>query len=102
MSPERQCELKFLIRTDTPVPVVESRTPLVKAAGIYDDHYTVAELIQEDLLRYVGRRRRDVFVRPLARFRIFVNDIKQLQPGEMLLLHIGEEGHRDLKEWSRD
>lgn len=91
-----------MVRTDTPVPIVESRTPLVAATGLYDDHFTVAELIQHELLRYVGRRGGEVFVRPLTRFRIFVNDVRQLLPGEILLLQLGEEGQRDLKVWSRD
>lgn len=91
-----------MVRTNTPVPVVEFRTPLVAATGLYDDHFTVAELIQQDLLHYVGRRGDEVYVRPLTRFKIFVNDVRQLLPGEILLLLLGENGQRELKAWNRN
>ena len=99
---QRRQELHFMIRMGVAVPMIESRDFDETSSVLYDDHFTVQELIEEGLIRYVGRRNNQLYIRPLVKFRIFVNETQLLVPGEIVILELGETGRREFVEWSGD
>lgn len=99
---KRQKELNFMVRTGVPIPVLESRNIEGLDDLLYNDHFTVAELIESGLMRYIGRRSHELFVRPLCKFAIYVNEVRYLEPGEVIVLELGELGRREFVAWSGD
>lgn len=91
-----------MVRNEIPVPVVESREFEEIDSLLYDDHFTAQELIQCELIRYVGRKHNQLYVRPLRKFSIFVHEVKVLEPGEILILELGETGRREFATWMED
>lgn len=101
MEESRLQELNFLIRTNTPVPMTESRINAVFQDELYDDFYTVKELIEHGYLDYVGKdKAHQLFLRPKQNFSIFVtDDIWFLRSGEIITLALTEQGHTEFEEW---
>lgn len=99
MNYERERELEYMLRTHTAIPVVETRK-LIADNCLYDDHYTLTELIEIGLVEYVGQSLSQLYVRPKQSFKIYVTDqIKQLTSGEIVLLQLGDDGKREFDEW---
>lgn len=102
MEKHRIAELEFLLRTQTPVPMVETRNHPVYQQQPLDDHFTVSELIEQSLLKYVGRTDHRLFVRPQTNFSVLITDeVRELTAGEVTVLQLGEWGNRDFAEWER-
>lgn len=101
MEENRLQELNFLIRTETPVPMTESRMNAVFQDDLYNDFYTVKELIEEGYLDYVGKDKNyQLFLRPRQNFSIFVvDDVCFLRSGEIVTLALTKAGHTEFEEW---
>lgn len=100
MNKERVKELDFLLRTKTPIAVIESRSGALCASGLYEDYYTLSELIEAGLIQYIGRKNEDIYLRPIEDFYVYViDDIRRLMPGEIITLSLGEEGVREFNDW---
>ena len=100
MNRERKKELSFLLRTKTPIPVIESRSGPLTASGLYEDYYTLSELIDFGVIQYIGKKEDCLFLRPLSEFYVYVVDeIRKLEPGEIITLALGEEGTREFEAW---
>lgn len=101
MEENRLQELNFLIRTGTPVPMTESRANAVFQDDLYDDFYTVKELIEHGYLDYVGKDKNyQLFLRPKQNFSIFVvDDVCFLRSGEIVTLALTKAGHTEFEEW---
>jgi len=101
MRASRIQELNFLIRTNTPVPMTESRSSGVFEDDLYDDFYTIRELIEQGYLEYVGKDKNyQLFLRPKADFSVFVvDDICFLRSGEIVTLALTRAGHTEFQEW---
>jgi hypothetical protein len=101
MNEQRIDELHFLLRTDVPVPVVSERTGNMYAdEDIYDDHYTLRELVQLGLFTYLGHKEKVFFLRPKQSFRMFVIDeILEIKAGEIVRLSLTEAGRTDFVRW---
>lgn len=101
MEENRSKELRFLIRTKTPVPLVESRTGALFEDDLYDDIYTINELIEQEYLEYIGKDKNyQLFLRPLCDFEVFiVNEIWSLKSGEMVTLSLTKAGHTEFETW---
>lgn len=103
MEPGRIAELNFMVRTQTPVPVVESRNDPVFSDSLLDDHYTFGELISEGLMRYVGRVNQEVYVRPLTSFAVYTgSETRHLVQGEIVMLEISNWDHEELARRDQD
>jgi hypothetical protein len=100
MKESRLQELRFLLKTDVPLPVVAERAGDTYSSDIYDDYYTLRELVQHDLLSYIGHKDTVFFLRPRQNFRIFVVDeIRDLKAGEIIRLSLTEAGKTDFVRW---
>ena len=101
MEANRLQELNFLIRTDTPVPMTESRSNAVFDDELYNDFYTIKELIEEGYLEYVGKDKNyQLFLRPKANFSIYVvESICELKSGEIVTIALTKAGHTEFHEW---
>ena len=101
MEAHRLQELNFLVRTNTPIPLTESRKNTVFEDNLYDDFYTVNELIEQGYLAYVGKDKHyQLFLRPLSNFSVFVTDyVWSLKSGEIVTLALTREGHTEFEEW---
>lgn len=100
MDNARLQELHFLLKTDVPLPVVAERSGDTYSTDIYDDHYTLRELVQTDLLTYLGHKDKVFFLRPRQDFRIFVVDeVRELKAGEIIRLSLTEAGKTDFVRW---
>lgn len=101
MEANRLQELNFLIRTNTPVPLTESRENAVFDDDLYNDFYTVKELIEHGYLDYIGKDKNfQLFLRPRQSFSIFVVDeICFLRGGEIVTLALTKAGHTEFEEW---
>jgi hypothetical protein len=100
MNIERKCELEFLLKTNTAVSIIESRSSDLFVTGIYDDFYTIPELIESGLVDYVGKNRNKVYLRPLRNFYVHViGEIKKLHTGEIVMLYLGDNGKKEFEEW---
>ena len=101
MRASRIQELNFLIRTNTPVPLTESRRNGVFEDDLYDDFYTIRELIEQGYLEYVGKDKNyQLFLRPRKDFSVFVvDDICFLRSGEIVTLALTRQGHTEFQEW---
>lgn len=100
MKESRLHELRFLIKTDVPLPVVAERAGDTYSSDTYDDYYTLRELVQIDLLTYLGHKDKVFFLRPKQDFRIFVVDeIRDLKAGEIIRLSLTEAGKTDFVRW---
>jgi len=104
MDESRLKELNFLIRTKTPVPVTERRDDPLYEDSIYDDIYTIKELVEANLLQYIGKDKNyQLFLRPLCTFSIWISDhsdhMCKLQAGEIVTLALTKAGHTEFQEW---
>ena len=100
MKESRLHELHFLLKTDVPLPVVAERAGDTYSTDIYDDYYTLRELVQNDLLTDIGHKDKVFFLRPRKDFRIFVVDeIRELKAGEIIRLSLTEAGKTDFVRW---
>lgn len=101
MEQARIDEMNFLLRTDVPLPVVSERTGSVYADDdIYDDHYTLRELVEQELFTYLGHKDKVFFLRPKRTFRMFVIDeILEIKAGEIVRLSLTEAGRTDFVRW---
>ena len=102
MRANRLKELNFLVRTNSPVPLTESRASTVFDDDLYDDFYTIRELIQEGYIDYVGKDKNyQLFLRPLKNFSVYVDNagVCFLRSGEILTLALTRAGHTEFQEW---
>lgn len=101
MRASRIQELNFLIRTNAPVPMTESRRNDVFEDDLYDDFYTIRELIEQGYLEYVGKDKNyQLFLRPRKDFSVYVdNNICFLRSGEIVTLALTRQGHTEFQEW---
>lgn len=100
MNTDRKRELEFLLKTNTAVPLIETRASELFDTGLYDDYYTIPELIDSKLVEYVGKSKNKVYLRPLRNFYVHVlHEIRKLQTGEIVMLHLGDNGKKEFEEW---
>lgn len=103
MNETRKQELKHLVRTNVPLPVVSERTGDTYGTDLYDDHYTLRELVQAGMMNYIGHKERVFYLRPSRDFRIFVIDeIRELKGGEIIQLSLTDAGRSDFVRWLED
>lgn len=87
-------EMRHLIRTNVPLPVVSERQP--SCEDLYDDHFTLRELVQSQLMDYIGHKDKVFYLRPRKSFRIFVvDDVMELKSGEIIQLALTDAGKLD-------
>ena len=93
--------MHFLIRTKTPVPLTESRNSTVFEDELYDDFYTIKELIEEGFIDYIGKDKNfQLFLRPKENFSIYITDnIWELRSGEIVTLALTKAGHAEFEDW---
>lgn len=101
MRANRLQELNFLVRTNSPVPLTESRNSAVFEDDLYDDFYTIKELIEAGYLEYVGKDKKyQLYLRPRYDFSIYILDsICYLRNGEIVTLSLTRAGHTEFEEW---
>lgn len=100
MNTSRKNELEFLLKTNTAVPLIETRTSELFDSGLYDDYYTIQDLIESQLVEYVGKSKNKVYLRPLRNFYVYVvGEIRKLHTGEIVMLHLGDNGKKEFEEW---
>jgi hypothetical protein len=105
MKANRLQELNFLVRTNTPIPLTESRLDAAFEDDLYNDFYTVKELIEHGYIEYVGKDKNyQLFLRPLRDFSIYVvdqrgGDVCFLRGGEIVTLALTKAGHTEFEEW---
>ena len=101
MRADRAKELNFLVRTKTPVLLTESRKSTVFEDDLYDDSYTIKELIEEGYLEYVGKDKNyQLFLRPRNDFSVYIVDsVCFLKGGEIVTLALTRAGHTEFEEW---
>jgi len=68
---------------------------------LYDDFYTIRELIQEGYINYVGKDKQyQLFLRPLKDFSVYIgNNVCFLRSGEIVTLALTQAGHSEFQEW---
>lgn len=100
MESRRKTELEFLVRTKSPVPIVESRTNSAFEDDIYDDFFTLQELVQQQFLEYIGHQQNYFFMRPRTNLSVYVSDqIRELESGEIVKLYLTETGRSEFESW---
>lgn len=100
MKEERLQELCFLIKTDVPVPVVAERVGDTYGTDLYDDHFTLREVVEAGFMTYIGHKDKTFYLRPLRDFRIYVIDeIRELKGGEIIRLALTDAGRSDFVRW---
>jgi hypothetical protein len=100
MESRRKNELDFLVRTKTPIPIVESRTNVAFEEDTYDDFYTLQELVQQQFLEYIGHNKNYFFMRPRTKISVYVSEqIRELESGEIVKLYLTEEGRSEFERW---
>lgn len=103
MNESRLQELRHLIRTNVPVPVVSERAGDTYGTDLYDDHFTLRELVQGGMMTYLGHKEKIFFLRPMRDFKIFVLDeIRELKGGEFVQLSLTDAGRADFVRWLED
>ena len=101
MNAERIRELNYLLRTDVPLPVVSERDSVEQTDEyLYGDHYTLRELVEQELFSYLGHKDKMFFLRPRRDFRMFVIDeILTIKSGEIVRLSLTEAGRTEFVRW---
>lgn len=100
MNTSRRNELEFLLQTNTAIPLIETRNSELFESGLYDDYYTISDIIECELAEYVGKSRNKVYLRPLRNFYVYVvGEIRKLHTGEIVMLYLGDNGKREFEEW---
>jgi hypothetical protein len=100
MNIDRGSELEFLLKTHTAIPIIETRSSNLFDTGMYDDYYTIPELIESGLVEYVGKTKNKVYLRPLRNFYVYViGEIRKLHTGEIVMLYLGDNGKKEFEEW---
>lgn len=101
MDEHRLQELNYLIRTKTPVPMTESRNSATFEDNLYDDVYTISELIEEGHLEYLGRdSHNQLYLRPIHDFSVYVmREVSHLQSGEIVKLSLTKSGQTEFDSW---
>jgi len=100
MDNERIKELNFMMRTGTPIPVTESRAAEVFQTTFYDDFYTISELVDQELIEYVGHQKDYICLRPYSNFSIFIaGDVRELQRGEIVTMSLTDTGREEFNTW---
>lgn len=103
MKTKRAKELNFLIKTKTPVCLIETRSLSLIDTGIYEDHYTVPELIDFGLVEYIGKIKNKIYIRPLRSFCVYVlGEKKNLYNGDIVVLCLGDVGKKDFDKWTNN
>jgi len=96
----RQNELNFLMRTDSAIPVTDSRSNELFKNNYYDDFYTVRELVEQGYMEYVGRQEEYVCLRPLNSFKMYINlEIRDLVGGELITMSLTRDGRSEFEDW---
>ena len=97
MSSDRASELQFLLRTKTPVLITD-----VRDQHSQDDWYTVTELLDQQLLSYLGSCPQGVFVRSTVDFSVMwwqCDQPQRLLAGSILVLDLSKQGQQLLECW---
>ena len=100
MDNERIKELNFMIRIGLPIPITESRTAEVFQTIYYNDFYTISELVEQELIEYVGHRDDYICLRPYTNFKIYISgDVRELQGGEIVTMSLTDNGRNEFNTW---
>lgn len=100
MENERIKELNFLLRTDTPVPLTDSRRAQLFETVFYDDFYTIQELVEQGHLEYIGHQKSCLCLRPYNSFRVYVNgEVLNLRGGELVTMSMTQVGKSEFENW---
>lgn len=101
MEGHRLQELNYLLRTNTPVPVTESRNSATFDDELYDDVYTISELIEEGHLEYLGKdSNSQLYLRPVHDFSVYImKEVSHLQGGELIKLALTKSGQVEFDTW---
>lgn len=100
MEHARAKELHFLIRIKAPIPITDSRQPMIFQTMYYDDFYTIQELISEGYLEYVGHQKSLICLRPFIEFRMYISgEIRKLQAGEIITMSLSTLGKTEFEKW---
>lgn len=80
--------------------LVESRREDSFHSILLNDFYTIPELIEEEIVQYIGQRNQCLYLRPLRTFNACINDrVRKLVASETLMIQLGEHGQREFEEW---
>ncbi len=100
MESRRKNELDFLVRSQTPVAIIESRANPAFEEDIYDDFYTLQELVAQGYLDYIGHQDNYFYMRPKSSFRVYVVDeTRDLEAGTIVKLYLTEDGRNEFERW---
>ncbi len=100
MESRRKAELDFLIRSKTPVAIIESRTNPAFEEDIYDDFYTLQELVATGHLEYIGHQDNYFYMRPKSNFPVYVVDeVRDLEAGTIVKLYLTSDGKDEFERW---
>ena len=70
MENDRIQELQFLMRTNVPIIVTDSRNNDTLQTVFYSDFYTIQELIEHGYMEYIGHQRDMLCLRPFNSFSV--------------------------------
>lgn len=100
MDRERIKELKFMMRAGVPIPVTDSRTAQLFQTIYYNDFYTIQELVEENLMEYVGYKKEYICIRPRTNYPVYIaGDVKQLRSGELVTMSLTTDGRNEFEKW---
>lgn len=100
MEPERIKELNFLLRTNSTIPVTDSRRNEIFQTVFYSDFYTIQELISEGHIEYVGHQKDLLCLRPFNNFSIYIaGKTRKLKGGEIITMSLSTSGRNEFEEW---
>lgn len=96
----REQELKFLMRTDSAIPVTDTRANALFETEFYSDFYTIRELVEQGYMEYVGHQQEYLCLRPINSFKMYINqEIKDLQGGEIVTMSMTQNGRSEFESW---
>jgi hypothetical protein len=100
MDYERIKELNFLLRTNSIIPVTDSRRNEIFQTEFYSDFYTVQELISEGHIEYIGHQKDLLCLRPFNSFSVYISgETRRLKGGEIVTMSLTSSGRNEFEEW---
>lgn len=100
METPRLQELRFLMRTNSAIPITDSRSSALFETEFYKDFYTIRELIEQGYMEYVGHQQEYLCLRPIDNFRMYINqEIKSLKGGEIVTMSMTQDGRNEFEDW---
>ena len=97
----RKQELHFLMRTNSAIPVTETRNNEIFQTAYYSDFYTIRELVEEGFMEYIGQQKEYVCLRAKNSFQMYINlEIKKIIGGELITIALTKEGRSEFDDWA--